>query len=363
MRALGKVPGGPARPRIHGGPLDEDLHQLAMDPAKILDFSVNTNPYGPCPAVVDAVRNAPIERYPDPTARAVRQALASQLEVRPDQVVLGNGAADLLWTLARVLVHQGSTAVIVEPTFGEFRAAVEAMGGRAVEWRARAEDQFVIDLRALSKLIRECEPDVVYLCAPNTPTAVSVPAVGVASLAQENAQVAVLVDQSFLSLSESFEDEAARFPDNVVGIRSLTKEHAIPGVRVGYVIAAPDVAARVEECRPAWTTNAAAQAAALAALGQTHFVCESRRKLLADRARLAHQLGRLNLHPFPSTTSFFMLPVQNASELRRRLLSQHGILVRDCASFGLPDFVRLCGRPEPDCERLFSALQEELSRC
>ncbi|MFH0810820.1 MAG: histidinol-phosphate transaminase [Pseudomonadota bacterium] len=350
-------------PRIHGGLLDEELQALGIDPAQVLDFSVSTNPYGPCPAVVDAVRSTPIDRYPDPTARTVRAVMASQLGIHPDQVALGNGAADLLWTLARTLIRPGSTAVIVEPTFCEFRAAVHAAGGYAVQWRAREADRFAVDLAAIGQLARDEKADVLYLCAPNTPTGIPIPASEVTVLALAHRQVTVVLDQSFLPLSEQFADATVRFPDNVVCVRSLTKEHAIPGVRVGYLISTPRVAAQVEAYRPAWTTSAMAQAAALVACRQTGFVEESRRKLLADRERLAAMLRNLDLDPLPSATPFFLVRVRDGGKLRQRLLQRHQILVRDCTSFGLADFIRLSARPEPDCERLLAALKEELPSC
>src|SRR5687768_2805436 len=105
--------------RVHGGPQDDELRALEIDPATLVDFSVNTNPYGPCAALVEAIRTAPIDRYPDPTARAAREVLARTLDASPDELALGNGAADLLWTLARVLVRPGTNVLMVEPTFCE----------------------------------------------------------------------------------------------------------------------------------------------------------------------------------------------------------------------------------------------------
>src|SRR5262245_24357896 len=91
--------------RGHGGAQEGELRALGLDPASIIDFSTCLNPYGPCPAMMRAVRSAPIDCYPDPTARVARVALADVLDVDPDELVLGNGAADLLWTIARTLVR------------------------------------------------------------------------------------------------------------------------------------------------------------------------------------------------------------------------------------------------------------------
>jgi histidinol-phosphate/aromatic aminotransferase/cobyric acid decarboxylase-like protein len=205
-------------------------------------------------------------------------------------------------------------------------------------------------------VVHETEAQVAYLCTPNSPTGAHVSAEAVAAFAAEHPSCCVVLDQAFLSLSERFAEATFRFPANVVCVRSITKEHAIPGVRVGYLIAAPEVAAHVEAGRPAWTTSAMAQAAALAACGQERFVAESRTQMLADRDDLARGLRRVGLGPLSSVTAFVLVPVPDATALRRTLLVENRILIRDAASFGLPGFVRIAARPVADTERLLSAL-------
>lgn len=348
---------------MHGGPRDDELRALGLDAAQLLDFSVNTNPYGPCRNVVDAIHAAAFERYPDPTARGARERIAPSLGVPPDEIALGNGAAELLWTLARVLLRPGGTALIVEPTFCEFRAAALASGARVVAWRAREPDAFAIDLQAIAECASAEAARVVYLCAPNTPTGTAVASSEIATWAAANPHLSIVLDQSFLSLSERFADVTVRMPDNVISVRSLTKDFAIPGVRLGYLLASRDIVAGLEGQRPAWMTSAMAQAAAVATCSEGAFIEESRRKLLADRKRLSGRVRTLDATAFASTTTFFLLRVGNAAELRRRLLANHHILVRDCASFGLPTFIRLAARPEPDAQRLVAALEAELPRC
>lgn len=363
MPILGNLGAVRTDQRVHGGLLHAELCSLGIEPADVLDFSVNCNPYGPCREVVEAVRSAPIDQYPDPTARGARVAIASLLGVDPAQVALGNGSSELLWTLAHVLVRPGTGVVIVEPTFCEFRIAAERAGGRVHEWRATPSDEFAIDLQAVERLVREHGAAVLYLCAPNTPTGISIPADAVAGLAEANPAVVIVLDQSFLSLSERFSDVRARLPENVICVRSMTKDHAIPGIRVGYLVAASNIVGHVEACRAAWTTSSLTQAAAIAGCRATDFVDRSRATLLADCSVLAESLCRVGLDPVPSTTGFLIVRTGEASSLRDRLLATHHILVRDCRSFGLPDYIRLAARPEAECERLIGALCQELGRC
>ena len=348
--------------RVHGGPQDDELRALAIDPATLLDFSVNTNPYGPCPAMIEAVRSSHIDRYPDPTARGARDVMARAFDVSPDELALGNGAAELLWTLARALLRPGAKVLVVEPTFCEFRAAAVAAGAQIREWRAAADRGFALDLDAIASRARAEEAEVIYLCTPNTPTGAGLPAMDVARWAAAHPQCRLVLDQSFLSLSERFADAEVGMPSNVIRIRSLTKDHTIPGVRVGYLIASREIVARVEEQRPAWMTSAMAQAAAIVACQESAFVDASRGKILDDRDQLASEIAKLGFATVPSTAGFFLVHTGRAHELRQQLLARHHILVRDCASFGLPEHIRLASRPAADRARLISALSEERVR-
>jgi histidinol-phosphate aminotransferase len=355
---LVELEGAPAL-RHHGGARFEELAQLGVDPEIAVDFSSSVNPYGPCPAVLEAARSARLDRYPDPTAAPLRRAIARATDSAPERVVVGNGAADLLWTLARVLVRPGSRVVIVEPTFAEFRAAAQFAGARVVEHRATAHKGFAVDVEGLESLVIAHAAEVVYLCSPGTPTGSHVPVERVADLARSHPDVTVVLDQAFLSLSEYAAEERRAVPSNVVRVRSLTKDHALAGLRLGYLLAREDLARRLEVARPPWTTSSVAQAAGLAAMGATDFVASSRERLLADKGELAAGLTKLGFEPVPSCACFFVFPTRDAAVLRERLLKR-GIVVRDCASFRMPGFVRLAAKPRADRERLLGALREEL---
>jgi histidinol-phosphate aminotransferase len=348
--------------RVHGGIDIEELECARVDPNDLVDFSSSVNPYGPSPEVVRAIREAPFDRYPDPTASRLRRALAGAYDTAPDRIVVGNGAADLLWTLARVLVRPGDPVVIAEPTFAEFRAAASFAGARVIERRAKETDGFAIDVEAIERTTRDANARVVYLCSPGTPTGSYVPLERVADFARRNPIATLILDQAFLSLSEHAAEERLAVPPNVVRVRSLTKDHALAGVRLGYFVATPDLARRAEGARPPWTTSSLAQAAGLAAIDARGFVEAIRQKLLADRDELVVRLGTLGIETVPSCACFFVFPTRDAAALRARLL-RRSILVRDCTSFGMPAHVRVAARPAADRERLLEALRREIASC
>jgi len=346
--------------RVHGGPSVQELEALGLVPSDVLDFSVSTNPYGPAPGVAAAIREAAIHLYPDPTCTLARRRLGTHLGISPGCLALGNGAADLLWVLARTLLGPQKTLLLVEPTFCELRVAAAAAGARIVEWRARPDDGFALHVDAIADRARACRADVVYLCTPGVPTGAALAAGEVNRLADLVAPAHLVVDQSFLALSERFADAAVALRENAIAVRSLTKEHALPGVRVGYVVARESLVDQLDKQRPAWSTSAPAQAAVVAACAEEAFVAQNRQRLLEARAALAHAFLALGLRPVPSTANFFLLEGGQAAELRRRLLTRHRILVRDCTSFGLPRHIRIGSRMPEDNQRLVGAIQLEL---
>lgn len=186
----------------HGGLLHDELVRFGLTPEDVLDASVNVNPYGPCRAVLDAIRAAPIDRYPDPTAAPARAAVARWLDVPSDRVVVGNGAVDILWSLARCLVHPGDAVLIVEPAFSELRRAAQRGGARIVEYRLSPEDGFAFDPAALDAVLRLERPTVAYVCTPGNPTGQSAPLEPLVRLASDHPRTTFVVDLSFSSLSE-----------------------------------------------------------------------------------------------------------------------------------------------------------------
>lgn len=345
--------------RVHGGVSLDELAEIGIDLREAIDFSASINPYGPCPAVLHAVRACHFDRYPDPTAAGLRRALAGAQGIAAHRIVVGNGAADLLWTLARVLVTPGANVVVSEPTFAEFRSAAVAARGHIVESRAGADRGFAADIDAIESLSLANDASVVYIASPNTPVGTRVPVERIASLAERLPRATIILDQAFVSLSDHPGDEKVAVPDNVVRVRSLTKDHAIAGLRLGYLLASTELAGRIEAHRPPWMTNSIAEAAGIAAVRANLFVEETRTLLRADRDELASALREIGLEPLPSTACFLAFGVPNSAILRRRMLLK-GILVRDCTSFGMPGFVRVAARPKADRERLIAALAEEM---
>jgi histidinol-phosphate/aromatic aminotransferase/cobyric acid decarboxylase-like protein len=302
---------------------------------------------------VYAAREAPLDTYPDPTARVARRAWSRALDVSIDRIAVANGAADLFWAIARAILAPGQRVVIAEPTFSEFRVAAQAAGAEVDAVWAREEDGFRFSLAALRERAKDAR--ALYLCTPNNPTGLYTSTSEIIELARALPETVLVVDQSFLALSEHADDAFVVLPDNVLVVRSLTKDFALAGLRIGLMIGERDLVSKVEAMRPTWSTSAPAQAAIAEAARQADFVAKSYQKLRVDRDRVAAALRAHGYVPVPSSSVYQLVRVGDGAQFREQLLLR-GVLVRDCASFGLPAYARIAARPVEDLHMLRAAL-------
>ncbi|PWH15319.1 MAG: aspartate aminotransferase, partial [Ardenticatenia bacterium] len=159
-----------ASPVYHGGLDYVELEALQLIPEEVLDFSVNSNPFGPSPCVRQALASIPLDRYPDREALALRRVLAERLHVTPEHIVVSNGAAELFWLIAMAYLSVGDVVLVLSPTFGEYARVAHMQGARVHLWTARAEDGFVIAEEEVSHLLKQLRPRLLFICNPNNPT-------------------------------------------------------------------------------------------------------------------------------------------------------------------------------------------------
>jgi histidinol-phosphate/aromatic aminotransferase/cobyric acid decarboxylase-like protein len=148
----------------------------------------------------------------------------------------------------------------------------------------------------------------------------------------------------------------------VLVLRSMTKDYALAGLRLGYAVGPPRVVDALARVRSPWNVNALAQAAGLAALRDQGHLRETLDALQAAGAQLVTGLRQRGWDPLPSTVHFFLIDVGDGGRLWARLLRE-GVLVRDCASFGLPSYVRIAARRPEENARLLAAMAEVGSSC
>ena len=277
-------------------------------------------------------------------------------------ILVGNGSTELIHLLAAARLGTRDRCVIFEPTFGEYRAAATLAGAQTMTIRPADRKTFQWSVADAVRTIREIRPSLAFLCNPNNPTGVYLPRSGVERIqAGVAATGLLLLDDAYVSLADSPWDTTALLENGDLAIlRSMTKDHALAGVRLGYVVANPEVIRDMRRLQPAWSVNAVAQSAGLAALGDGDHIERARAVISESRPYLCEHLEGLGIAVTRTATNFILARVGNAARVRMALL-QRGIAVRDCASFGLPEHIRIAIRYIEECTLLVEALGQELA--
>ena len=375
-------PGGalPQRP-VHGGIKPAELRSLGLDPEQVLDFSASISPIGPPPGVWQAMQRVDLSTYPDPQCLELKQALADHCsppgsdspprsdsrKFSPENFLVGNGSTEIIHLLARAYLSTAGPAanrgaVILSPTYGEYGGACAIQDAPVTFVEAGPPPTFQWDLDQTARTIEASQPALVFLCNPNNPTGVYLNLGEVEFLAgvASRAGAMLVLDEAY----SDFVDDAWNSPENtlrllslgnVVVLRSMTKSHALTSLRIGYSIAPPEVTARLARYQPDWSVNGLAQAAAADALRDTDYLRRARSEVALAKNCLVENLSGLEFNVLPSAANFLLVEVSDAAGWRESL-AQSGMFVRDCTSFGLPNFLRIGIRDLPDCERLIQAI-------
>jgi histidinol-phosphate/aromatic aminotransferase/cobyric acid decarboxylase-like protein len=296
-------------------------------PAGTIDFSTGVSPLPPPPSLMAAWRGADVTRYPHPTALPLREAIAACHSVDADAVAVGAGSVELVWALARAFGGAGRRVGFVAPAFGEYAQAGLASG-------------------AVTAAVAVDDPcDLLFVARPGNPLS-SAPSIEAARAAL------VVVDEAYQPLCDGVTPTAPS--ERVAVLRSLTKVFALPGLRLGYLVASRVVARAVRAALPPWNVSAPAIAAGLAALAEPTAPV---RAAVADlRAAMIARLAAIGVRPVVAGGTFVVVDVGDARGFTARMLAR-GVRVRDCASFGLPAYVRLGVRGDEDVSRLVAAWQ------
>ncbi len=389
----GSAPSWPASQArtVHGGIKPEQLRALGLKPEEVLDFSASVSPLGPPAGLGEALRGVDLTAYPDPSCLELREDLADHLSgsqagrISPEQVLPGNGSTELIHLLARAFLAPpdfgpaeggaSTGALLLTPTYGEYRGACLLAGGAVSELEADRERGFRWDLvearrritRPVPKTIGMQEkpsrgtPSLVFLCNPNNPTGVYLAYKEIEALAQTCAEAGALlvVDEAYLNFVDSPWDSLDLLEGgNTVLLRSMTKDYALTGLRLGYSLASPEVTSRLASFQPDWSVNSLAQAAGRMALDDRDYLPRARVAVNAAKEYLIQELGSMGFIIHPSAANFLLIEVGDGGWWADRLMHQ-GIFVRDCNSFGLPDCIRIGIRARADCEKLVAAVAQE----
>lgn len=339
-------------------------------PDQILDFSVNTNPFG-CPIQfhnkIELIK-AVITQYPDPFATGVKECISIQEKVSRNQILIGNGGSECIFLLANYF--RGKNICIVEPTFGEYRKACMAFNCNIESFVLKEVDDWQIKEEGLYEYITR--NDAIFICHPNNPTGTIYPESSLLHIieAAKRHNTICVIDEAFYDFcnqSISLRSYINDYP-NLIILRSLTKMYSMPGVRLGYVLGNEKIIEQIKQFQPPWSINGIAQALGQIILNNQQFVQETKTKVAAARERLLLTLQESGYYVSNSKVNFFLLREKekktDSQELIRFLL-ESGIVPRHTYNFiGLNgEYIRLAVKTLEDNEKLVEALTRWKNRC
>ena len=316
-------------------------------------IGANESVFGPSPAAIEAIRRAAPEvwMYCDPNIHDLRQAIAAHHDIDPASIVIGEGIDGMFGYIVRMVVSPGDKVLTSLGAYPTFNYHVAGFGGELITVPYRDDHE---DPDALLAAAHEHRPKLVYLSNPDNPMGTWHSAERVQAL------IDGLPDGTMLCLDEAyieFAPEGTAPPWNtddrrVIRYRTFSKAHGMAGLRVGYAVTHPDMAAAHDRIRNHFGVNRVAQEAAIAALGDRAHLDHVIAEVAAARARIAEIAARNDLHAIPSATNFVAIDCGRDGDHARRVLA--GLIERDI-------FVRMPGPPPLDrCIRVSAGRPADL---
>ncbi len=344
----------------HGGNIYEVQRKYNKE---VVDFSANINPLG----LSDLAREKLLKNteavlhYPDPESKGLVKRISRYWQIKEENILLGNGSSELIYLLAYVI--RPEKTAIPAPIFSEYERAIRSINGKIQFYRLKERDGFALHLTPYREI------DLLMICNPNNPTG---------NLLIENRRIdlsfakLVLIDEAFLDFLPDEERHTfiwkATQDKRFMVLRTFTKIFALPGLRVGYLVAHPDIVNRLKKALPPWNINVFAQRIAEVMLSDKDYIEKTRELIRKERDFLYKEMDKIEgLKPYPSVTNFFLVKIEdkkiNSFDLTKKLIHR-GIFVRNCWNFRYLGnrFVRIAVRSHFENVKLIKALRDILCR-
>jgi histidinol-phosphate aminotransferase len=345
---------------VPGKPIEEVQRELGV--SDIVKLASNENPLGPSPKAVAAIENvlANLHRYPDGSGYALRKVLAARHGVDIDQIILGAGSVEIIEMLARAFLADGDEAVYSQQSFVSYQLAVDQVNGRAVAPPATSGRGH--DLPAMAKAVSD-RTKLIYLANPCNPT-------GTYFTRRElDGLLAEVDDRALVVVDQAYHEYVGRpdYPDalddvkrgrNVMVLRTFSKVYGLAGLRIGYGMAAQEVAATVNRVRSPFNTSSLAQVGAIAALEDQEWVGKSREHNLRELAYLQGELKRRGVRFTPSVTNFVLVEFESDVKELFVEFQKRGVIIRPVGGPGLVNCARVSVGTRPENERFLAALDQ-----
>lgn len=371
---------------IHGGNIFHFAHEQRIEPYEVIDFSANINPLGPSQQGLSALEAQLryISHYPDATNDDVLNAIADTYGMNKDQIVVGNGAAELLYAICRLPGYTG--AFVPAPGFSEYKEALEAsrIPVRDIYYRPREDDNgkpyFEVPYLALETFAAELKGQdgriIVFLGNPNNPDGTLLDKNHIRTVASmlKEANSLLVIDESFIDFvgNHTLQDNEYSMRslvndfDNIIVVHSFTKFYAVPGLRIGAAFSNSQIIDKLNKFIPTWSVNTLAQAYTESALNDVEYVKRTKQVLREEQHYMYNALDAIaGITVYPPSANFILFHIEQdgvTADSINEALKKHKMIVRNCDSYiGLnSQWVRIAIKDHDNNVRLVDALTDIL---
>lgn len=324
---------------------------------------------------MDCIRN-----YPPPTPSDLEQEIATINNLSPDEVIVTNGATEAIYLIAQAFAN--ATSQILQPTFTEYEDACRMYGHEIKPLtptlsppRGKGVVTFSRDIDSLSAILsNSLAPSgeragvrgfLFWLCSPNNPTGQVIPKEVLESAIASHPDIIFVIDESYAPFTmEPLVGSSMSGAGNVITLHSMTKEFAIPGLRIGYITGSASLLSRIRKCRMPWAVNQLAIEAAHYLLAHKSDYALDLPALMSERERMAKELSAIDgITVYPSDTHILLCRIEGttAAQLKDYLANNYGILIRDASNFqGLDEhYFRIAVQTKDEDDELIRAIKEQ----
>jgi len=346
--------------------MHEDAAREAYGSDAVIKLASNESPWGPHPAVIEAISRAAtgLNRYPDQYARRLRRRIAERFETDPARVAVGNGSCEILLAAAEALCEPGDELLFAWPSFSIYPHLAALSGAREI--RVPLAAGYVHDLDAMLAEVTAATK-LVLVCNPNNPTGTHLPAARVREFCERVPDhVTIALDEAYVEFQidddpDATADLVAQVP-NLLVLRTFSKVHGLAGLRCGYALCSARLRAALDAVRQPFSVNELAQVAAAEAIMHADDVARRVERTIIERVFVEEGLRELGLEPASSQANFSWVPLADRDEGELvAALGERGIVVRGGEGLGDPGHVRVTYGTRAENERFLKALGEALA--
>ncbi|MFA5157056.1 MAG: histidinol-phosphate transaminase [Candidatus Omnitrophota bacterium] len=345
-------------PYIAGKPIEETKREFGLK--DVIKLASNENPLGAPPKAIEAIRKSlgKINRYPDSGGFYLKKKLARCLNLKPANILLGNGSDEIIDIIIKTFVEEDENIVTADTTFLEYAIIAKVNNRKVVTAPLK---YFKFDLEAIRKKI-DRKTKTIFIANPNNPTGTYITRHEVQEFLKS------LPDDVLLVLDEAYETfiDVNDFPSsishigggNVIILKTFSKVYGLAGLRVGYAVAKQELIQAMEKARQPFNVNSLAQAAAAAALDDKKFLQKSRRAVLEGKNYLYEELKKMGLAFVPSVANFILVDTGRDGSAVFKDLLKRGVIVRDMKQYGLKNFIRVTIGTKKENRKFVEALKK-----